>query len=120
MEMRLQMDEKQAEATARAILEHGRQAQAERRRGQANALQARSERRFEQRLIGGFGMLGLVVAVAMAFFVHKNMLAFVGTGAPAGIVAGSLVVSWRRVVLRSNHFLAMRARKERATQASSK
>ena len=93
------MDKKQAEAAARAMLEPGRQVQEERRGRQVKAVHTRRE----QHLMCGFGVLGLVVAVGTAFFMHRNLLAFVGIGAPVGIVAGGLMVSWRRASLRSNH-----------------
>jgi len=107
------MDEEQAEAAAHAILGPGRQAQEEPRHKKVKVM---THARREQRLVGGFGLLGLVVAAAMAFFMHKNALAFGGIGAPMGVVVGRLIVSWSRLVSPRNYSIK-RTQTERATQA---
>ena len=92
------MDQTQADAAAEVLLQPGRQARDEARR--RRHLQAR--KLAMQRLVARFAVLGLVAGAAVAYFAHKNVLAFTGFGGASGIVIGGLVASWRGSVSRTD------------------
>lgn len=106
MKEEVHMDKTQAEAAAQAVLLPSREAQEEMRR--SKAIQAR--KLAQQRFISRFALLGLVAGVVIGYFMHKNMLAFLGFGGAVGIVVGGVVASWPGRASRASYSSFQRTR----------
>lgn len=92
------MDKTQAEVVANALLQPARQAQEEERLAKAE----RERKVARQRLIARFAILGVVIGSLIGYFMHKNVLAFLGSGGAVGVVVGALVASWPRKASRAS------------------